>query len=96
VGGAGHRQRFWNLFYLLDREHWGCGYATELARAAQRAAVTLDPDLPLVAWIHEENIASDMVIRHLGLKDYGHLEAEHWKGEPMRYWADREPVHGAA
>ncbi len=98
VGGVRRRPGFWNLFYLLDRDHWGCGYATELARAAQRAATTLDPDLPLAAWIHEDNIASQAVARRLGLglKDYGRREADHWKGAPMRYWADREPERGTA
>ena len=33
-----------------------------------------------------------VVARRLGLTDYGLLEAAHWKGEPMHYWADREPA----
>jgi RimJ/RimL family protein N-acetyltransferase len=92
IGGAECRPGFWNLFYLVDADHWGNGYATELAQAAQRAAESVDPDLPLVAWIHEDNAASQAVARHLGLKDYGLLGAAHWKGEPMHYWADREPA----
>jgi len=91
IGGAECRPGFWNLFYLLDAAHWGNGYATELARAAGRAARTVDPDLPLVAWIHEENTASQAVARRIGLTDYGLLGAAHWRGEPMHYWADREP-----
>jgi RimJ/RimL family protein N-acetyltransferase len=91
IGGAERRPGFWNLFYLLDSSFWGNGYATELARAAQCAAESVDPDLPLVAWIHEDNAASQAVARRLGLKDYGLLEAAHWKGEPMHYWSDREP-----
>jgi hypothetical protein len=31
------------------------------------------------------------VARRLGLTDYGLLGAAHWNGEPMHYWADREP-----
>ena len=92
TGGAERRPGFWNLFYLVDADFWGNGYATELARAAQRAAESVDPDLPLVAWIHEDNGASQAVARHLGLKDYGLLEPAHWNGEPMHYWADREPA----
>jgi len=91
IGGAECRPGFWNLFYLVDSARWGNGYGTELARAAQRAAASVDPDLPLVAWIHEANAASQAVARHLGLTDYGLLEAAHWRGEPMHYWADREP-----
>jgi RimJ/RimL family protein N-acetyltransferase len=92
AGGAERRQEFWNLYYLLDVSHRGRGYGTELARAAQRAAAALDPDLPPVAWIHEKNIASQAVARHLGLRDFGLLETDHWKGAPMHYWADRELV----
>ena len=95
VGGAECRPGFWNLFYLVDADFWGNGYATELARAAQRAAGAVDPELPVVAWIHEDNAASQAVARHLGLKDYGLLEAFHWKGEPMHCWADREPAPGS-
>jgi RimJ/RimL family protein N-acetyltransferase len=29
--------------------------------------------------------------RRVGLRDYGRLEPEHWQGEPMHYWADRDP-----
>ena len=94
IGGAERRPAFWNLFYLLDSDFWGSGYATELARAGQRAAESVDPDLPQVAWIHEDNAASQAVARRLGLKDYGLLEPAHWKGEPMHYWADREPGAG--
>jgi RimJ/RimL family protein N-acetyltransferase len=91
IGGVDRRQDFWNLYYLLDSAHWGRGYATELAQAAQRTAEALDPDLPLAAWIHADNIASHQVARRVGLRDYGLRELEHWKGEPMHYWADREP-----
>jgi RimJ/RimL family protein N-acetyltransferase len=89
VGGVERRPEFWNLLYFLDRDHWGSGYATELVRAAARAARARDPDLPLVAWIHEQNAGSQAVARRLGLRDHGLREVSHWKGEPMHYWADR-------
>lgn len=95
VGGAERRPRFWNLYYLLDQAHWGHGYGTELAGAGQRTAAELDPELPLVAWIHVGNVASQAVARHLGLTDYGLREAGHWNGEPMHYWADRAPAPGS-
>lgn len=92
VGGAERRPEFWNLYYCIDADHRGRGYATELSRAAQRAAAAADPDLPVAAWIHADNLASQVVARHLGLADYGLLEPGHWKGEPMHYWADRPPA----
>jgi len=73
---------------------WGRGYATELARAAQREAAAAEPDLPVVAWIHEQNASSQAVARHLGLSDFGQLKPQHWDGAPMHCWADRQPAPG--
>jgi RimJ/RimL family protein N-acetyltransferase len=92
VGGVERRPAFWNLYYSLAPAHWGHGYATEVARAAQSAARALDAGAPLVAWIHADNAASRGVARHLGLRDYGLRETGHWKGVPMHYWADRPPA----
>ena len=94
VGGAERRPEFWNLYYLLDKNYWGRGYGTDLALAAQREATARDPDVPVVAWIHEGNAASQAVARHLGLTDYGLLQPQHWDGEPMGCWADRQPPAG--
>ena len=94
AGGAERRPRFWNLYYLLDRSCWGRGYGTELALAAQREAAALEPGLPVIAWIHQDNTASQAVARHLGLTDYGQLEPRHWHGQPMHCWADRQPAPG--
>jgi RimJ/RimL family protein N-acetyltransferase len=92
VGGVDRRRDFWNLYYLLDSAHWGRGYGSELAWAGQQTAAAVDPDLPLAAWIHAGNVASQHVAHRVGLRDYGQREPEHWKGEPMHYWADREPA----
>jgi RimJ/RimL family protein N-acetyltransferase len=89
VGGVERRPDFWNLLYFLGHDHWGQGYATELARAALRAARAREPGLPLAAWIHEQNTASQAVASRIGLRDHGLREVGHWKGEPMHYWAER-------
>jgi RimJ/RimL family protein N-acetyltransferase len=91
VGGIDRRAAFWNLYYVIDVDHQGLGYATELARAACRMAGALDPSLPLVAWIHAQNDASQSVARHLGLRDYGLRERDRWNGQPMHLWSGREP-----
>jgi len=95
VGGVERRPTFWNLYYHLDRKYWGHGYATEVACAAQRQAAVLEPDLPVIAWIHRDNAASRAVARHLALTDYGLLEPRHWNGQPMHCWADRQPAPAA-
>jgi RimJ/RimL family protein N-acetyltransferase len=76
---------------LLDRPVARSWHCKELALAAHREAAIADPDLPMVAWIHEQNAASQAVARHIGLSDYGLREPQRWNGEPMHYWADREP-----
>ena len=54
------------LYYGLDRSHWGCGLATEASRAALRHAfetVGIDP-----IWIRTDgpNLASVEVMKRLG------------------------------
>lgn len=72
VGGA-QRQltRAWNLNYRIATTYQGQGYASELARAAQKAAAANDPEVPAIAWIAEHNTPSRKVAERLGLKNYG-------------------------
>jgi hypothetical protein len=44
--------------------------------------------------IHQDNGVSQAVARHLGLAYYGQLEPQHWNGQPMHCWADRQPASG--
>jgi RimJ/RimL family protein N-acetyltransferase len=72
VGGVQrHADGNWNLYYRLAPAQWGCGYATELSRAAVDAAVAMDPEAPVVAWIIDQNVASRKVAERLGFKNYG-------------------------
>jgi RimJ/RimL family protein N-acetyltransferase len=93
VGGVERRAAagFWNLFYHLDPAYQGSGYAGEIARAGVGVATKHDPELPLIAWIHERNTASQAVAARLGLRNYGRLHRSHWKDDPMECHADRVP-----
>ncbi|MFE7603869.1 GNAT family N-acetyltransferase [Brachybacterium paraconglomeratum] len=67
-GGCAVRQgAFWNLGYRFAPEAQGRGLATELARAAVEAARERRPELPVVAYLLENNPASAAVARKLGL-----------------------------
>ncbi|MEM9464671.1 MAG: GNAT family N-acetyltransferase [Actinomycetota bacterium] len=61
---ADHR---WNLYYRFTPESQGNGYATELARASIAAANTIDPGLPVVAYMLEHNTASWRVAERIGM-----------------------------
>ena len=72
-GCAARRGAFWNLGFRFAPEAQGRGLATELARAAVDAARERRPELPVVAYLLENNPASaavavkvDLVLRHRG------------------------------
>ena len=72
VGGAQRqRTRAWNLNYRIATIHQGQGYATELGRAARAAATAIDSNVPIIAWVAEDNTPSRKVAERLGLKNYG-------------------------
>ncbi|MFC4243610.1 GNAT family N-acetyltransferase [Gryllotalpicola reticulitermitis] len=56
----------WNLGYRLAADEHGQGYATEIAQEAVRHAALVLPDLPIVAYLLEHNIASARVAVKLG------------------------------
>lgn len=58
---------FWNLGYRFSADVHGRGYATELSQEAIRQAKTLRPELPVVAYLLEHNVASARVAEKLGL-----------------------------
>ncbi|EWS79857.1 GCN5 family acetyltransferase [Brachybacterium phenoliresistens] len=58
---------FWNLGYRLTPAVQGLGLAGELARAAVDAARALRPELPVIAYLLEENRASRRVAEKTGL-----------------------------
>lgn len=66
-GGCALREgTFWNLGYRFRPEEQGRGLATELSTAAIAAAHDLKPDVPVVAYLLEHNLASAAVAHKLG------------------------------
>ena len=49
---------WWNLYYRLTPAAWGHGLAAELVAAALDAARTVDPGLPVIAYLLEHNAES--------------------------------------
>ncbi|SDI86425.1 Protein N-acetyltransferase, RimJ/RimL family [Frankineae bacterium MT45] len=71
VGAGGCMLRggvVWNLCYRLRPEAWGHGFATEIARAAQAAAAQRDPDVPVIAYLVEQNEGSRRTAERAGLR----------------------------
>lgn len=56
------------LSYLLDREHWGCGYAIECCKAVLDYATNELNMNRIVAAIAKENVRSINVAKKLGMK----------------------------
>jgi RimJ/RimL family protein N-acetyltransferase len=89
VGGA-QRQHTgaWNLNYRIAAAEQGNWFATELARAAHDAALSLDSSVPFIAWIAEHNTPSRSVAERLGLTDRG-LGVDPSDGQSRLAYADR-------
>ena len=69
---GGHEEL--EVAYLLAREAWGKGYATEAATAIRDVGVTIRPDL--VSLIYPDNAASISVARKLGMTWEKEVELE--------------------
>ncbi len=67
-GGCSIKENtFWNLGYRFAAEAQGQGFATELSIAAMKQAKLSRPELPLVAYLLEHNVASARVAEKVGL-----------------------------
>ncbi|WP_244929661.1 GNAT family N-acetyltransferase [Nocardioides sp. W7] len=84
---------WWNLYYRFDTAVQGRGYATEMARAAIEAAHDVGPELPVLAYLLEHNVASRRTAERLGLglvwrgPDAGNPD----RGAVRLVYVDREP-----
>lgn len=68
IGGCVRRAAgMWNLYYRLAPAAWGHGFATEIVKAARSAATTVDPQLPVVAYLLEHNAGSTKTAERAGL-----------------------------
>jgi RimJ/RimL family protein N-acetyltransferase len=68
-GGCSMRQdAFWNLGYRLHPDAQGKGYAAEMCEIAVECAHRTRPELPVVAYLLEHNVASARVAERVGLE----------------------------
>jgi RimJ/RimL family protein N-acetyltransferase len=76
------------LGFALAREHWGRGYATELATGLLVwvfAHTALDH---VIAIVHERNAASRRVLEKAGMRQ---RERRVWHGMPFAFYATERP-----
>jgi RimJ/RimL family protein N-acetyltransferase len=63
-----------NLFYRLTPAAWGNGIASETATAVVAWADNVRPDLPIIARVRPDNIASQRIAVKTGLQRAEHLD----------------------
>lgn len=66
------------LYYQISRKHWGCGYASEAARAIVNYVLKEYPTATIRAEAVSENLASIAVLEKIGLRPT-HTEAKGFK-----------------
>jgi len=62
------------IAWRLAREHWGCGYATEAARACLQFAFQTLALPEVVSFTALDNLRSQAVMRRLGMRQDGEFE----------------------
>ncbi|AMW15329.1 acetyltransferase [Streptomyces qaidamensis] len=76
-----------NLFYRFATSAWGQGFAGEAATAVATWALRYVPDLPLIARVRPNNIASQRVAVRAGLTRAEHLDGTGYDGFDWIYAA---------
>ncbi|MCD8162604.1 MAG: GNAT family N-acetyltransferase [Synergistaceae bacterium] len=74
--------RHFGIAYILGRERWGLGYATEGAQASLAYAFERLGAERVIAEIRPENAASRRVAERLGMKTAGRF-IKHYRGKDM-------------
>lgn len=67
-----------NIGYELAPQYWGCGYATEAARAILAFGFEELQLHRIWSWCIAENVASARVLEKLGMRCEGHLREHEW------------------
>jgi 1,6-anhydro-N-acetylmuramate kinase len=78
-GESGH----FELGYSIQREDWGKGYATEIARALGKWFFANRPERKFLAFAYAENAASIHVLEKIGMTDLGFRPLH---GKPARFF----------
>lgn len=73
VGGIEYDRTENEVFYAIEKEYWGKGYATEVGKAMLEYGF-IQLGLPkIIAAVHAENSASIRVVEKIGLKRIGFI-----------------------
>ncbi|MHB8595245.1 MAG: GNAT family N-acetyltransferase [Ktedonobacteraceae bacterium] len=67
-----------DIGYELDPRYWGCGYATEAARAMLAFGFRELALHRIWAWCIAENVASAHVLEKIGMRQEGSLRQNEW------------------
>jgi RimJ/RimL family protein N-acetyltransferase len=76
------------LKYLLAKDFWGRGLATEASRASMNYALTDTTLDTIIGLVHPENIASQRVLEKVGMSFLDHKE--YFGMDCLRYMIHRE------
>ena len=71
IGGIAYDRTKNEVFYHIGKNYWGNGYATEAAKAMLDYAFGNLELKKIIAAVHPDNIASNRVIKKIGLKRAG-------------------------
>lgn len=74
--------RHMGVAYILDKQYWGQGYATEGARACMEYAFHTLNATEVIAEIRPENLPSQRVAQRLGMNVTGQF-IKHYNGKDM-------------
>jgi ribosomal-protein-alanine N-acetyltransferase len=75
--------------YLLFKEHWGRGYATEMARRVLRYGFAELGVRQIVGITDQPNVASQQVLLKIGLERRGERSLAQYSAEPLA-WFQRD------